>query len=213
MRYALLYFVLHLPLVSAITLCGDATAELVKENEGVAQGVRWIFSASYAIGLVSTALLVMLEEELDDKGELFFTKPVRIAPRFAAALIVLLLPLADEEHINSTALLGIAAAAGGAAWIWQEIGALDGPNAPWYQQRSDTDGTSAQGQTERGTRRWKGWPTLVEPGAWVLDSTKQRGRSTTFVQESQPAASTATAGAAAVVQPDSPQHGSKDSDL
>lgn len=195
MWHALPWFALHLPLVSAITLCGDATAELVKENE-VAQGIRWIFSVTYAIGLVSTALLVMLEKEHDVRGELFFSKPVRLAPRFVAAIVVLLLPLADQEHVDSTALLGAAAALGGAAWIWQELGALDGPNAPWYQQHQQLQqGVDAEGQQQQelihGARRWKGFPTLVEPGAWILDSTKQRGRTTTFVQDSVPAPSTA----------------------
>ncbi|KAJ9475219.1 hypothetical protein PHBOTO_005311 [Pseudozyma hubeiensis] len=176
MQHAIPYFALHLPLVSAITLCGDATAELVKENE-VAQGIRWIFSASYAIGMVSTALLVMLEKEHDAPGELFFSKPVRIAPRFVAAVVVLLLPLAEQQHVNSTALLGIAAALGAAAWLWQEFGALDGPNAAWYQHGTNETRDPA------GARRWKGFPTMVEPGAWILDSTKQRGRTATFVQQ------------------------------
>lgn len=183
MHHAIPYFVLHLPLVSAITLCGDVTAELVKENE-VAQGLRWIFSATYAIGMVSTALLVMLEKEHDEKGELFWSKPVRIAPRFVAAIVVLLLPLADQERVNSTALLGAAAALGGFAWTWQEVGALDGPNAPWYQQSARDD--PAGEEAHAGARQWKGFPTLVEPGAWVLDSTKQRGPTTTFVQGSKP---------------------------
>ena len=182
MAHALPYFALHLPLVSAITLCGDATAELVKENE-VAQGIRWIFASTYAIGMVSTALLVMLEKEHDAKGELWLSKPVRIAPRFVAAIVVLLLPLADEEHVNSTALLGAAAALGGAAWMWQEVGALDGPNAAWYQQQAG----EGEAVNTAATRKWKGYPTFVEPGAWILDSRKQRGRATTFVQGSEAA--------------------------
>lgn len=177
MGHAIPFFALHLPLVSAITLCGDATAELVKENE-VAQGIRWIFASTYAIGLISTALLVMLEKEHDARGELFFSKPVRIAPRFVAAIVVLLLPLADQEHVNSTGLLGAAAALGGAAWLWQELGSLDGPNAAWYQPSA-----AQQMPDQAGARRWKGFPTMVEPGAWILDSTQQRGRSTTFVTD------------------------------
>ncbi|CDU23991.1 uncharacterized protein SPSC_02620 [Sporisorium scitamineum] len=209
MMHALPYFALHLPLVSAITLCGDATAELVKENE-VAQGIRWIFAATYAIGMVSTALLVMLEKEHDEPGELFLSKPVRIAPRFVAAIVVLLLPLADQHHVNSTALLGIAAALGGAAWSWQEFGALDGPNAPWYKQDTQTQTDPGQHVVDQaGTRKWKGFPTLVEPGAWILDSTKQRGRTTTFVQGSG-APSTAGNAAAATEPQESP---SKLSDL
>lgn len=119
MTYGLPYFVLHLPLVSALTLCGDATAELVKHDH-VHQGVRWIYAASYSIGLISTALLVMLEKEHDAPGELFFPKPIRIAPRFIAAVVVLLLPLADQHYVNSTVLLGVSAGLGGFAWVWQK---------------------------------------------------------------------------------------------
>ncbi|SOV08371.1 uncharacterized protein UDID_00586 [Ustilago sp. UG-2017a] len=181
MTYGLPYFVLHLPLVSALTLCGDATAELVKHDH-VHQGVRWIYAASYSIGLISTALLVMLEKEHDAPGELFFPKPIRITPRFIAAVVVLLLPLADQHYVNSTVLLGVSAGLGGFAWVWQEIGSLDGPNAPWYHPSQQEGGGDVVGQ-----RRWEGFPTLVEPGAWILDSTKQRGRTTTFVEDAQPA--------------------------
>ncbi|CBQ67797.1 conserved hypothetical protein [Sporisorium reilianum SRZ2] len=199
MRHALPYFALHLPLVSAITLCGDATAELVKHNE-VAQGIRWIFAASYAVGMVATALLVMLEKEHDAPGELFFSKRVRIAPRFVAAIVVLLLPLADQHRVNSTALLGAAAALGGAAWMWQELGALDGPNAPCYSQDLPAQTDNGQPVADAtGARRWTGFPTLVEPGAWILDSTKQRGRTTTFVQET--GAPSTSADAAVSTQP------------
>lgn len=145
----------------------------------MALGIRWIFSGSYAIGMVSTALLVMLEKEHDAPGELFFSKAVRIAPRFVAAIVVLLLPLEEQQHVNSTALLGIAAALGAAAWLWQEFGALDGPNAAWYQHGTNETRDPA------GARKWKGFPTMVEPGAWILDSTKQRGRTATFVQQQE----------------------------
>lgn len=192
MSTAIPWFLLHLPLVSALTLCGDSTAELVKENE-VSQGVRWIFAVTYALSMFCTVLLVFLEQELDIPGELFFSRPVRVLPRLIAAIVVLLLPLADQEHINSTSMLGIAASLGGAAWMWQEFGALDGPNAPWYRSKDQANhdaieaGPSSSGpaDAEIVTQRiWSGFPTIVEPGAWLFDSTRQRGRTTMFAEDS-----------------------------
>ncbi|KAA8897118.1 hypothetical protein TRICI_006794 [Trichomonascus ciferrii] len=171
MARALLWFTFHLPFVSALTLCGDSTAELISETE-VPQGVRWIFSASYAIAMVSVTLIAYTECDHDEPGVLWFPKMVRVAPRVVAALVVLFLPLASQEQINSTALLGIAAALTMAAWIFQELGSLDGPNAPWYTGHESVD--------EQDRREWKGRPTFVEPGAWKLDSRSQRGAVPTF---------------------------------
>lgn len=171
MPRALLWFTFHLPFVSALTLCGDSTAELIGETE-VPQGVRWIFSASYAIALVSVTLIAYTECDHDEPGVLWLSKPVRLCPRIIAALVVLFLPLADQEQINSTALLGIAAALTMAAWLFQELGSLDGPKAPWYVGHESIQ--------EEDRRQWKGYPTFVEPGAWKLDTRSQRGAVPTF---------------------------------
>jgi low temperature requirement protein LtrA len=171
MARALLWFTLHLPFVSALTLCGDSTAELISETE-VPQGVRWIFSASYAIAMISLTLIAYTECDHDEAGVLWFPKSVRICPRVIAALVVLFLPLADQEQINSTALLGIAAALTMAAWIFQELGSLDGPKAPWY--------TGHESVEQEDRRQWKGYPTFAEPGAWKLDTRTQRGPAATF---------------------------------
>ncbi|PWZ02640.1 hypothetical protein BCV70DRAFT_209227 [Testicularia cyperi] len=182
MSTAMAWFILHLPLAAALTLCGDSTAELVKE-EHVAQGVRWMYAATYAISMVCTVLLVAIEQEHDIPGELYFAKWVRVGPRLIAALVVLLLPLADQHHINSTSLLGISAALGGAVWMWQELGALDGPNAPCANTDGATATVNINGYTLQLSRIWRGFPTLVEPGAWLLDNTHQRGTATTFVED------------------------------
>lgn len=157
------WFTLHLPFVAAIALCGDTTAELVREQE-VAQGIRWMFSGSYAVAMVCLTCIALLERETDKPGELWFNKTVRIVPRLLVATIVLLLPLADQEHINSTVLLGIAAACTALVFGWQEIGSLDGPNASWYQEGGVDQTISPPGLV----RKWKGYPTIVEPGSWNL---------------------------------------------
>jgi hypothetical protein len=157
------WFSLHLPLVAAITLCGDTTAELVHEQE-VPQGIRWMFSGSYAVAMVSLTCIALLERETNKPRELWLSKTARITPRLLAAAIVLLLPLANQEHINSTALLGIAAACSALVFGWQEIGSLDGPDANWYQESGDDQSTYPRGLV----RKWKGYPTIVEPGSWSL---------------------------------------------
>lgn len=67
------WFTVHLPIVSALTICGDATAELVREVE-VEPGVRWIFCGGYAIGMIGLTLLAFLEQEMDKPGELWMPK-------------------------------------------------------------------------------------------------------------------------------------------
>jgi hypothetical protein len=41
---------------------------------------------------------------------IFETQRFRLIPRFLVALVLVFLPLADEEHLNSTSITGIAAA-------------------------------------------------------------------------------------------------------
>lgn len=64
--HATIWFLLHMPAVASLTLCGDAGAVLIANNTGVPQGVRWFFCAGLAIGLFSNALLAALEHEKDD---------------------------------------------------------------------------------------------------------------------------------------------------
>lgn len=64
--YATLWFILHMPAVAALTLCGDAGAVLIALETGVPQGIRWFFCAGLSVGLVSTGLLAVLERERDD---------------------------------------------------------------------------------------------------------------------------------------------------
>ena len=67
------FFTLHIPLVSALTLCGDSMAEFVAE-EHVESALRWIACETYAIGMVGLWCLAMIEHERDIKGELWLPK-------------------------------------------------------------------------------------------------------------------------------------------
>ena len=66
---AMCFFSIHLPIVSSLTLCGDALADFIRE-EHVPSGVRWLACESYAVGIIMLWCLAMLEHERDEKGEL-----------------------------------------------------------------------------------------------------------------------------------------------
>ncbi|PWN47880.1 hypothetical protein IE53DRAFT_389966 [Violaceomyces palustris] len=181
-RNAISWFSLHLPFVCSVTLCGDATAELVKEEE-VKQGLRWIFCLTYAIGMTTVGLLAYTEKELDRKGEVWFNKHWRLAPRFVSAIVVLFLPLVDQEHLKSTGLLAIPAALSFATFLWQSFTSLDGPNCDWYHNDDQAEQNQAAGSSRGGTgesaamvgrRKWRGFPLFSEPGLSILDDRHQR---------------------------------------
>lgn len=58
---------------SALTLCGDALADLVKENH-VSNGIRWMSCGSYGVGMLGIWALAILEREEDKPGELWLPK-------------------------------------------------------------------------------------------------------------------------------------------
>lgn len=91
---------LHLPLVSALTLCGDSLADFIKE-ERVPSGVRWLACESFAVGMIVLWILAMLERERDEKGELWLPRWARLLPRLCTGIIVIFLPLTYQgppEH-------------------------------------------------------------------------------------------------------------------
>lgn len=100
MYHATAFLFLHLPVVSALTLCGDALADFVKEDR-VSSGVRWLACESYAVGMIVLWILAMLERERDEKGELWLPRWARLLPRLCSGIIVIFLPLtyqAPPEH-------------------------------------------------------------------------------------------------------------------
>lgn len=84
-NYATLWFLLHMPAVAALTLCGDAGAVLIALEVGVKQGVRWFFCAGLSVGLVSIGLLAALEREKDDN--ILVMRKVRLALPFSLSLM------------------------------------------------------------------------------------------------------------------------------
>jgi hypothetical protein len=69
-----MWFTLHIPIVSALTIVGDATGVLVRENIDVATGIRWIFCGGYSVAMFFIWALAMLEFEEDLPNELWFPR-------------------------------------------------------------------------------------------------------------------------------------------
>ena len=67
-----LWFSIHLPIVSALTIVGDASAELIKDNLDVPSGVRWIFCGGYSVAMIGIWALAMLDTDEDAPGEIWF---------------------------------------------------------------------------------------------------------------------------------------------
>ncbi|KAE8222422.1 hypothetical protein CF319_g4374 [Tilletia indica] len=173
-KSAFLWFTLHIPVVSALTLCGDACAEFVKELE-VYEGVRWMLCETYAVGMVGIWGLAMIEEDRDAPGELYIHKTARLLPRLVCAIIAIFLPLSSQEHLDTTKVLGILAAIASITVLWEMVGALDGPNAPAEQAPEPLrKGDSNTPDHALKTPDWKGFPCLAEPGAFHVDMSHQR---------------------------------------
>lgn len=68
------WFNLHIPLVMALTIVGDASADLVRSNLEVEHGVRWIFCGGYSIAMLSLWGLAVIDTDKDAPGELWFPK-------------------------------------------------------------------------------------------------------------------------------------------
>ncbi|MCO5554358.1 hypothetical protein L7F22_007887 [Adiantum nelumboides] len=148
---------LHLPVVSALTLCGDALADFIKE-ERVPSGVRWLACESFAVGMIVLWILAMLEHERDEKGELWFPRPpenegegegsntahfVGVVAKQAIQILAESVPEGNGEahaseteahhsgiEMTTTKILGIMTALSFFSLLWETLTSLDGPNAP-----------------------------------------------------------------------------------
>ena len=67
-----MWFTVHVPIVSALTIVGDASAELIKDNLEVPEGVRWIFCGGYSVAMIGIWGLAMLDTDEDEPGEIWF---------------------------------------------------------------------------------------------------------------------------------------------
>lgn len=187
---------LHLPLVSALTLCGDALADFIKEDK-VPSGVRWLACESFAVGMIILWILAILEHERDTKGELWLPRWARLLPRLCTGIIVIFLPLTYQgppEHegeahsegsevhhsgleMTTTKLLGIMTALSFFSLLWETITSLDGPNAPKEEASQEIIQHALNGHgivSALSTGEWRGCPRLFEPGSGTFDHSHQR---------------------------------------
>lgn len=129
-RHAMAFFSMHLPILSSLTLCGDAMADLIKE-ERVSSGVRYLACESYAVGTIMLWCLAMLEHERDERKELWLPKWARLTPRLLSGLLAIFLPLTyqspgeEEAHSAFTTLSEVGEGDGGsteATHLFNEAG-------------------------------------------------------------------------------------------
>ncbi|KDN49901.1 hypothetical protein K437DRAFT_283433 [Tilletiaria anomala UBC 951] len=92
------WFFLHIPLVSALTLFGDACGDFTKEQL-VESAVRWILCTTYAIAMLCVWLLAMIEGDNDARGDVWVPKLWRLLPRLLVGVIAVFLPL-SYYHIE-----------------------------------------------------------------------------------------------------------------
>ncbi|PWN38115.1 uncharacterized protein FA14DRAFT_159840 [Meira miltonrushii] len=130
------FLFLHLPVVSALTLCGDALADFIKEDR-VPSGVRWLACESFAVGMIALWMLAMLEHERDEKGELWLPRWARLLPRLCSGIIVIFLPLTyqgppehEEGESSDTAAHIVGIMARQATQILAEAGTEGNAEAP-----------------------------------------------------------------------------------
>lgn len=187
--HAIVFFVIHVPLVSALTLCGDIMAEFVKD-EHVEDPLRWFACETYAVGMVCLWVLGMIEKDRDDVGELWMPQWARLLPRLIFGLVAVFLPftyqmgetrsdfsLLDlDVDMTTTKLLGVLTAMSSFALIWEQVASLDGPNAPFDCAPEHLMACATSSHPTRAalqTPPWKGYPTFIEPGAGTIDRSHQ----------------------------------------
>ncbi|EJU06611.1 hypothetical protein DACRYDRAFT_113275 [Dacryopinax primogenitus] len=170
--FAIFWFFLHFPIVAALTLVGDTTYDFVAEDEGVSDGLRWLFSGGYATAMLGIWLLSMLEREKDERGVLWLPKVYRLSFRVISALVTLFLPLAPQDHLTSTCTLAIVGSLSLFTLGWEMVTSLDGPKGPAYQP---PDPALHEQRIPVQTYEWRGYPCLAEPGLYVPDMSNQRG--------------------------------------
>lgn len=200
MTSALLWFNIHLPIVCALTLCGDVMAEMIAESE-VERPLAWLVCESYAVAMVGLWALAMIECDLDKPGDLWIPKVPRLLPRLLAGVVAVFLPLAhhtirhvsegetgagaelaeiEEESVGlpSTKLLGILTALSSVVVLFEQVAALDGPGAPSEQACAAALSQAEQHNLANAvyltTPPWSGVPTLVEPGILSTSTGNQR---------------------------------------
>ncbi len=99
MAGAIAWFALHIPFVSALTLFGDAAADIVPSDQAESAAIRWILCGSYSVSMLCCWGFGMLERCEDRRGETFIARKWRMLPRLVAAVIAVFLPL-SPYHIG-----------------------------------------------------------------------------------------------------------------
>lgn len=119
---AFVFFGLHMPLAASLLVGGHVCAASVG-HEGIESGERWLMGGGLGVGMLCLWLLAVLFRS-EDSGELIMSKTIRIGMRLVAAVVLALLPLVHEEHLDAVQLLSTVMALIVFVTMWETVGGL-----------------------------------------------------------------------------------------
>jgi low temperature requirement protein LtrA len=140
---AFAFFGLHMPLAASLLVGGHVCAESAGHAD-ITHGERWLMGGGLGVGMFCLWILSILFKG-QDTGELMMPKMIRVAMRLIVAIILVLLPLVNEEHFDAVQLLSTVMGLIVFVTVWETVGGLmkgskiyepwEGRNlAPKYEQ-------------------------------------------------------------------------------
>lgn len=133
---AFAFFSLHMPMTAALLVGGHVAAESAGRDE-LNRGERWLLGSGLGIGMACLWVLAMLFQSKDQRL-LIMPKFVRIGMRLVVALVLVLLPLTNEERFDPVKLLSTVMGLFAFVVVWETVGGLM-KGAKVYEKWEGTD--------------------------------------------------------------------------
>ena len=138
---AFVWLLIHLPMSAGLLIGGHVSAGSTFEQE-LGSGKRCLWGGGLGLGMFCMWIIAQLYREDDDPGQLILGKQLRLLPRLLVSLIYVLLPLASNESLSSTALISTGAGISAFVVIWEMLTGLEkgaGAFESWKGRAEDFD--------------------------------------------------------------------------
>ncbi|KAK6375881.1 hypothetical protein LTS17_007703 [Exophiala oligosperma] len=119
---AFMFFSLHMPLAASLLVGGHVCAVSAGQEE-LSKGERWLLGGGLGVGMFCLWIMAVLFRG-QGSHELIMPKMLRTGMRLVVAIILVLLPLAHEDHFNPVQLLSTAMGLIVFVTIWETVGGL-----------------------------------------------------------------------------------------
>ncbi|OQV04237.1 hypothetical protein CLAIMM_09149 [Cladophialophora immunda] len=119
---AFTFFTLHMPLAASLLVGGHICA-VSAGQEDLDSGERWLMGGGLGVGMLCLWILAMLFH-VQDSCELIMPKTPRVGMRLVVAIILVLLPLVDEERFDAVQLLSTVMGLIVFVTVWETVGGL-----------------------------------------------------------------------------------------